>query len=165
MSNILNYKGYSARVEFSAVDNVLFGKIEGITDLVTFESSDASQIESEFRNAVDDYLDFCAEVGKEPSKSYKGVFNVRISPELHKGLAMKAFANNTTINHEVEEAVRVYVSGPSMSDIVERAVTKAIDWSKAALDFSTASISPSPTGSAVSYAYSSNYQKKWRYAQ
>lgn len=165
MSNILNYKGYSARVEFSAVDNVLFGKIEGITDLVTFESSDASQIESEFQNAVDDYLDFCAEVGKEPSKSYKGIFNVRISPELHKSLAMKAFENNTTINHEVEEAIRVYVLGPSVSDIVEQAVTKVIDWSRGTLDFSIASVAPSPTGNAFSYAYSSNYQKNWGYAQ
>ena len=83
-NNMIEYKGYHSTVEFDAETYTLRGKIEGINDLVTFESRDVSSIELEFHNAVDDYLEFCKEVGKEPDKEYKGSFNIRITPELHK---------------------------------------------------------------------------------
>lgn len=123
MSNILSYKNYSAKVLYSAEDNLLYGKIEGINDLVTFESEDASQVEREFQMAVDDYLDFCKEVGKEPNKAYKGAFNVRIDPDLHRALAIKAALSDTSINHEVEEAVREYVSSSKITNAVKTTVS------------------------------------------
>ena len=61
-NNILEYKGYHARIEYDKDDQVLRGKIEGIGDLVTFESEDIKKIETEFHEAVEDYLDFCEEV-------------------------------------------------------------------------------------------------------
>ena len=72
MSNILAYRGYLSKIEYGVVDMVLHGKIEGIVDLVTFESDSADEIEKKFHKAVDDYLLFCEEVGKEPNKTYKG---------------------------------------------------------------------------------------------
>ena len=60
----IEYKDYWANIEYSAHDKVLYGKIEGIEDLVTFESESAADIEKEFHSAVDDYLTFCEEVGK-----------------------------------------------------------------------------------------------------
>ena len=83
MKNLLEYKGYHAKIEFDSEDLVLRGKIEGIKDLVNFESTDISTVEEEFHAAVDDYLEFCKEVGKEPDKEYRGTFNIRISPDLH----------------------------------------------------------------------------------
>ena len=108
-NNILEYKGYHARIEYDKDDQVLRGKIEGIGDLVTFESEDIKKIETEFHEAVEDYLDFCEEVGKTPEKEYKGSFNIRISPELHKQLAMTAMKNGDTLNASVEKAIRNYV--------------------------------------------------------
>jgi len=70
--NKLVYKGYRTKIEFSSADHVLYGKAEGINDLITFESDSADEIEKEFHNAVDDYLEFCKEVGKEPDKEYSG---------------------------------------------------------------------------------------------
>lgn len=64
--NILEYKGYHTRVEYDAESNSLRGKIEGILDYIDFESNDLKTVEEEFRAAVDDYLDFCKEVGKTP---------------------------------------------------------------------------------------------------
>ena len=55
---VLSYKGYVAKIEFSAEDKCWHGKIDGITDLVTFEADNAREIEKEFRSAVDDYLNF-----------------------------------------------------------------------------------------------------------
>ena len=110
MSNTFEYKGYHTRIEFDAQELVLRGKIEGINDLVNFEGESIKTIEEEFRNAVDDYLEFCEEVGKEPDKEYKGTFNVRISPKLHKDLAVMAFKNGDSLNTTVEKAIIEYVS-------------------------------------------------------
>ena len=110
MKNILEYKGYHAKIEFDSEDLVLRGKIEGIKDLVNFESTDISTVEEEFHAAVDDYLEFCKDVGKEPDKEYKGTFNIRISPDLHKRLAIVAMQNGDTLNATVEKAIVNYVT-------------------------------------------------------
>ncbi len=105
MKNILEYKGYYTKIEYSAEDNVLYGKIEGIKDLVNFECSDLSDVEREFHLAVDDYLAFCGDTGQEPDKPYRGVFQVRISPELHRRTAMAADKKGETLNAFVAEAI------------------------------------------------------------
>lgn len=109
-NDVLEYKGYYARIEFDAEEAVLRGKIEGIADLVNFENSDAAQIAEEFHAAVDDYLLFCEETGKEPDKAYRGTFNVRIAPELHKKLAIAALHSGESLNATVEKAVWEYIS-------------------------------------------------------
>ena len=108
-SNVLKYKGYTTKIMYSAEDRVLYGKIEGIDDLVTFNASTIESIINEFHFAVEDYIELCKESGKEPQKAYSGTFNIRIKPELHKRLAVKAKENNRSINAEVETAIRQYV--------------------------------------------------------
>ena len=110
MNSTLEYKGYCTRIEFDADAMLLHGKIEGINDLVTFECEDSSRIEAEFHAAVDDYLDFCKEVGKEPEKEYRGLFNVRIRPDLHKRIAAEAVKKNISMNALVEQAISSYVN-------------------------------------------------------
>ena len=109
-NNISEYKGYHTKIEFDAETFTLRGKIEGINDLVNFESKDMKGIEKEFHDAVNDYLDFCKEVGKDPDKEYKGTFNVRINPELHKKLAIRAYKNGESLNATVEKAVQEYLT-------------------------------------------------------
>lgn len=67
-SNGLEYKGYHAKVEFDSLNFVLRGKIEEINDFVDFECADLKEVEKEFHEAVDEYLDFCSEIGKESEK-------------------------------------------------------------------------------------------------
>lgn len=62
----MTYKGYSARPEYSAEDGVFFGRLLGINDLVNFESENVEGLEEELHKAVDDYLAFCSEIGKQP---------------------------------------------------------------------------------------------------
>lgn len=116
-NNVLEYKGYHAKIEFDTETYTLRGKIEGINDLVNFESRDGLKIEKEFHDAVDDYLEFCEEVGKNPDKEYRGVFNVRINPELHKKLALKAYANGDSLNATVEKAIQEYLTEYSETNI------------------------------------------------
>lgn len=109
--NIIEYKGYHTRVECSLEDGVLFGRIEGIRDLVTFECESITEAELEFHKAVDDYLEFCTEVGKEPEKEYKGQFNIRIDPELHRAAAVAAFKEGVSLNSFVAQAIREKLTG------------------------------------------------------
>lgn len=68
MSNVLQYKGYTTRVEYCVEDEVLYGKIEGISDLVNFYADTPREVEKNFHEAVDDYIDFCRETGKEAAR-------------------------------------------------------------------------------------------------
>lgn len=105
MSNVLTYKGYFATVEFDGDSRMLCGSVVGMNDGVYFESQSAADIDRAFHEAVDDYLAFCAEKSKEPEKSYKGSFNVRVNPELHRAAAMAAAARKESLNQFVAEAI------------------------------------------------------------
>ena len=87
MKNTMNYKGYYGSVEFSDEDSVFFGRIIGINDRITYEGDNVNALRNDFQEAVDEYLETCAQLGKEPEKMYRGTFNVRITPALHRQLA------------------------------------------------------------------------------
>lgn len=109
MTDLLEYKGYHTRIVYDSESQTLRGKIEGINDFVDFESDSIQSVELEFHAAVDEYLAFCEQVNKIPDKEYKGSFNVRISPELHKKIAQKAFRDKVSLNTEVEKAIEAFV--------------------------------------------------------
>lgn len=92
MAHILSYKGYEGTVEFDPDGKVLRGKVLHIQDLVTFQTENCGEVENEFRAAVDDYLEFCGEIGKNPDKPLSGQFNVRISPDLHRKISVMAIS-------------------------------------------------------------------------
>lgn len=106
MSNYLKYKEYLATVEYSTEDEVFYGKLFGINDLVTFEGASVKEIKSAFEEAVDDYIETCKEVNKKPEKSFKGSFNVRVPSELHKDAAFIAVQNNVSLNDFVKGAIQ-----------------------------------------------------------
>ena len=57
--NRFDYKGYYTLIHFDSEDKVLYGKIENANgDLVLFESDSALEIEKEFHDSVDDWLEF-----------------------------------------------------------------------------------------------------------
>ena len=105
MNNTMEYKGYLGSVEFSEEDALFYGKILGIRALVSYEGSTARELIADFHSAVDDYLDLCVQSGTEPEKAYKGNFNVRISPELHKQAVVAAMARNVSLNSFVEASI------------------------------------------------------------
>lgn len=109
MNNMLEYKGYYGTVEFSENDNILFGKVVGVNSLISYEGDSIKSLREDFEGAVDDYIEMCADNGVEPEKVYKGSFNVRISPELHKSLALFSASRGETLNSTVEEAIRRFV--------------------------------------------------------
>lgn len=109
MSSLMEYKGYNGSVEYSAEDKVFFGKIDAIRDLVSFEGTDVESLENAFKEAVNDYLDLCKEEGRNPDKPYKGSFNVRTKPEIHRRLANLAARKKINLNAVAEEAFVKYI--------------------------------------------------------
>jgi len=110
MSNLIEHKGYYGTVEYSSGDNVLYGKVVGIDGLISYEGKSVQELKLDFIEAVDDYLKICDDEGIEPQRAYRGKFNVRVSPELHRTLANYSTAHGQTLNSAVEEAIRRYVA-------------------------------------------------------
>jgi len=109
MKTTMSYKGYQGSVEFSDEDNLFFGKLIGVNDRILFEGDSVVTLRHNFQEAVEDYLEICKEMGKTPEKAYKGTFNVRISPALHRNLATYSASHGKTLNAAVEEAIRNYI--------------------------------------------------------
>jgi predicted HicB family RNase H-like nuclease len=105
MNNTLRYKNYLASVAFSAEDNVFYGKILGINDVVVFEGSSVDELLAAFQEATDDYLETCITLHKSPDKPYNGSFNVRIPRDLHRQAALMAQQKNITLNQFVRDAI------------------------------------------------------------
>lgn len=105
MNNTMQYRGYVGSVEFSEEDDVFYGSVMGIRSLISYEGESAKELVANFHGAVDEYLEYCAEQNKKPETAYKGSFNVRISPELHKKLVVYATAHNMSLNSYVEQTL------------------------------------------------------------
>jgi len=106
MKNTIEYKGYVGSVEFSETDSVFFGKVMGIRTLISYEGTNGKELVEDFHNAVDEYLSLCETEGISPEVAYKGSFNVRISPELHKQAVIAALAQQISLNSFVELSIR-----------------------------------------------------------
>lgn len=106
MDNLMEYKGYHAKIEYSDADKMFFGKVLGINDTLIFGGDTVPELEAMFHENIDDYLELCAEEGREPDKEYKGSFNVRIDPSLHKAAVFEAERRNISLNKFIEESVQ-----------------------------------------------------------
>jgi predicted HicB family RNase H-like nuclease len=105
MKNTLTYKGFIGSVSYSDGDQVLYGKIEGINDLVTYESTEVSDLIKQFKISVDEYIESCKHFNKPLLKSFKGSFNVRIKPEIHQKAALLATMKGISLNQLVQKAI------------------------------------------------------------
>jgi predicted HicB family RNase H-like nuclease len=110
MSDSMIYKGYIGTVHYSEEDEVFHGKIEAINDLIMFEGTSVKALKKAFHEAVDDYLETCREMGREPHKPFKGSFNVRIPSDLHRKAVERATRMGVSLNQLVQKALEEKVS-------------------------------------------------------
>ena len=108
MNSLMEYKGYHAKIEYSAEDNALVGRIVGINDYIIFDGKNINELTKMFHQSIDEYLADCKASGKEPDKEYKGSFNVRLGTERHKQAMLMAEAEGITLNQLVCQAVESY---------------------------------------------------------
>lgn len=108
----MTHKGFAARVEYSDEDGCFIGHIAGIQDVVGFHGESVAELKAAFEEAVEDYLETCRKVGREPSRPYSGQFRLRLAPELHARAAMVAESHGKSLNAWV-------------SDVIEKGITAA----------------------------------------
>ena len=96
--NTMTYKGYTARIEFDDADGILVGRLLGISDVVGFHADNVAELRAAFEESVDDYLETCEKIGKEPQKPASGKLMLRVPPELHRAALIAAEAAGTSLN-------------------------------------------------------------------
>ncbi|MFD1893839.1 type II toxin-antitoxin system HicB family antitoxin [Ottowia beijingensis] len=98
MSSTMTHKGQTARIEFDDRDNILVGRLVGITDVVSFHAESVAELRAAFEEAVDDYLETCARIGKAPQQPASGKMMLRVAPEVHSAALMAAQAAGVSLN-------------------------------------------------------------------
>ena len=104
--NLMNYKNYSARIEYSDEDTCFIGHIAGIRDVVGFHGESVTELRAAFEEAVDDYLATCEKLKRSPQRPYSGKMMLRIDPNIHAKVAMLAEAQGKSLNAWAQEALR-----------------------------------------------------------
>ena len=111
MSNTMTHRGYAARIEYDDDDGIFTGRIAGIRDGVGFHADSVNGLRQAFHDAVEDYLETCAKIGKEPQKAYSGRVMFRVNPETHRRAALAAELSGKSLNQWA-------------ADVLDRAVGK-----------------------------------------
>ena len=111
MRNVLEHKGYLGSVEYSPESEILFGRILGISDRVTYDGASAKELRESFEEAVDDYLETCAQIGKSPEAPCNGnLAGIEISPSAHRRLFEFSHGEGKAPGQLIEEALSRYMT-------------------------------------------------------
>jgi predicted HicB family RNase H-like nuclease len=110
MSTTLQHRSYDGSVEYSAEDKMLHGRVVGIRDMISFGGKSVSELEKNFRDAVDEYLEFCKKRSRTPNKPFKGSLSVRLRDGLHTKAAIFAEKNDVKINTVINDALDEYLA-------------------------------------------------------
>ena len=100
---MLTYKGYTGHVEFDSDAGIFHGEVLDLRDVVTFQGTSVDEIETAFKDSIDDYLEFCEERGEEPDKPFSGKLMLRLSPELHRKVYASSKHEGKSLNQWIAE--------------------------------------------------------------
>ena len=103
--NTMTFKGYTARVEFDDRDNILVGRLLGVRDIVGFHADDVAGLRTAFEEAVNDYIETCAKLGKPAEKPASGKMMLRVPPEVHGAALLAAQASGQSLNQWAARAL------------------------------------------------------------
>lgn len=108
---MMKYKGYYGVVQYDDEARIFHGEVINTRTVITFQGTTVDEIETAFRDSVEDYLDWCKERNKEPEKPFSGKFVLRLSPELHSRLNIKAKIDNKSLNTFIVQTLERTVAG------------------------------------------------------
>ncbi len=103
--NLLEYKGYHAKISFDAQDSLFIGEVFGINDSLNFHGASVAELKDAFHHCIDNYLDVCKKIQKNPDKEFKGNFNIRIPSDLHRKLALEATRHDVSLNQFIKDVL------------------------------------------------------------
>ncbi|MFT5141953.1 MAG: putative HicB family RNase H-like nuclease [Rhodothermales bacterium] len=100
---MLNYKGCAGRAEYDDESGLLHGEVLDLRDVVTFQDRSVDDLETAFRDSIDDYLDFCADRGEVPDKPFSGRLMLRLPPGLHRKVYVRAQHEGKSLSQWISE--------------------------------------------------------------
>ena len=103
--NNMKYKGYTAHIDYDDRDGIFVGRILGITDIIGFHAESVPELRQAFKEAVDDYLASCVELGKEPQSAASGKLMLRVDPAVHRAALIAAQAEGKSLNQWAERVL------------------------------------------------------------
>ena len=103
--SLMTQGGFHARIDYDEDTDLFRGEILGLNGGADFYDSSPEELRREFRKSLDVFLEVCREKGIEPRRQYSGKFNLRISPQLHEQLALRAQASDKSLNAFAQEAL------------------------------------------------------------
>jgi len=103
--NAMHYNGFSARIDYDDEDQIFFGRLVGIGDVISFHADTVAELRAAFEETVDDYVETCRKLGKEPNKPYSGKLMFRVKPELHASAARAASLEGKSLNQWAEDVL------------------------------------------------------------
>ncbi len=104
--NTMTHRGCAAHIEYSEEDQAFVGHIAGIRDVVGFHGESVQELRAAFTEAVDDYLETCAKLGRSPQKPYSGKIMLRVDPAIHARAAAAAEAQGKSLNAWAQELLQ-----------------------------------------------------------
>jgi len=108
---MLTYKGYAGCVEFDDESGIFHGEVLDLRDVVTFQGKSVREIEKAFRDSIDEYLAFCEERGEEPDKPFSGRLMLRLPPELHRRVYVRAQHEGKSLNQWISDSLEEVSQG------------------------------------------------------
>jgi len=102
---MMEYKGYIGKVEFDNEAEIFHGEVINVRDVITFDGNSVEDLKQAFEDSINDYLEFCAKRGEQPEKPFSGKFVVRLSPEIHRKVFLKAKLSDKSLNSWVSEVL------------------------------------------------------------
>lgn len=123
---MMEYKGYTAKIEYDDQAGHFHGQVVNLRDVITFQGCSVDELRAEFAASIDDYLDFCRERGEAPEKPYSGKFVLRIDPALHRLVAIEAgkadLSVNAWVTRTLEQAVAPKPAGGTAAVEAQRII-------------------------------------------
>ena len=110
---MMNYKGYTGKVEYDDTAGVFYGEVIGLRDVVTFKGTSVKELQKSFKESVDEYLHFCKRMGKDPDTPVSGKLILRLPAELHYRAAVVAKIEGRSLNSWVTRTLKEKLSAVS----------------------------------------------------
>ena len=107
----MNYQDHQASVTFDGEADIFHGEVVNTRNVITFQGRSVNELRIAFKDSVDEYLKFCAELGEEPERSYSGKIALRIPSALHRTASSAAHAEGKSQNSWLTAAVERATAG------------------------------------------------------
>lgn len=109
----MKYKGYHGQVNYDEEAKLFHGEVVGLRDVITFQGTSVDELEQAFKDSIDEYLDFCQELGRAPEKPFSGKLILRLPPEVHERAAYEAKCSGQSLNNWIKQGIQQLLGSSS----------------------------------------------------